>query len=264
MGIRLVRGRDFTDADRGDAPWVAVISAAMAEKFWPGADPIGRRVGLPIATSPWMTIVGVVDDVKQDSLNAPRRLTLYRPFAQATNTDNTVVARVTGDPAAFASAMRAATAGLDRTVPVSDIRTVPSIVSASLARTRFTATLLTAFALLALTLGAVGVYGVVSYVVTERTREMGVRIALGATPARVLALVVARGASLAATGAALGIAGALAAAHALAGLLYGVTTTDLVTFTAAPAVLVAVALVATWLPARRAVRADPLTALRAE
>ncbi|HVZ49718.1 MAG TPA: ABC transporter permease, partial [Gemmatimonadaceae bacterium] len=157
MGIRLVRGRDFTDADRADAPGVAVISAAMAETFWPGADPIGRRVGLPIATSPWMTIVGVVDDVKQDSLNAPRRLTLYRPFAQSTYTDNTVVARVTGDPAAFASTIRAAAGELDRTVPVSDIRTVSSIVSASLARARFTATLLTAFALLALTLGAVGV-----------------------------------------------------------------------------------------------------------
>ncbi|HVZ49430.1 MAG TPA: FtsX-like permease family protein, partial [Gemmatimonadaceae bacterium] len=120
------------------------------------------------------------------------------------------------------------------------------------------------FAALALLLATIGLYGVISYAAGQRTREMGVRIALGATPARVLALVMARGASLAATGAALGVAGSLVAARTLAGLLYGVTTTDLVTFTSAPALLVAVALVATWLPARRAVRADPLTALRAE
>ncbi|MFI5311864.1 MAG: FtsX-like permease family protein, partial [Gemmatimonadales bacterium] len=213
---------------------------------------------------PWITIVGVAADVRQDSLNDARTMTLYRPMAQAPATDMTIVARTTGDVASLGAAVRAAAKDLDHTVPVSDVRTMDDIVTTSLARARFTAGLLTGFALLALVLGAVGIYGVVSYTVAQRTRELGVRMALGATPLGVLRLVMGRGAALAAAGAALGIAASLGTTRALAGLLYGVSATDVLTFVVAPVLLFGVAVLATWVPARRAVRVDPLTALRAE
>ncbi|HVT39765.1 MAG TPA: FtsX-like permease family protein, partial [Gemmatimonadaceae bacterium] len=178
--------------------------------------------------------------------------------------DVTVVARTTGDVAGFTTILRAAVAELDRSAPVSDVRTMSDIVSASLARSRFTVVLLTAFALVALVLAAVGIYGVVSFVVLQRTRELGVRMALGATPRNVLRLVLGRGAALAATGVAIGVAAAIVLTRLLAGLLYGVSATDALTFVVAPMLLFGVTMAATWIPARRAVQGDPLIALRGE
>jgi len=263
MGIPLVRGREFTSGDRADTPPVAIISASMARRFWPNDDPVGKRIGLPYE-SQWITIVGVVGEVKQDSLSGTKEETVYAAMAQAPGLDVTVVARTTGDVAGFATTLRAAVAELDRSAPVTDIRTMSDIVSASLARSRFTVVLLTAFALVALALAAVGIYGVVSFVVLQRTRELGVRMALGATPRNVLGLVLGRGVALAATGVAVGVATALVATRLLAGLLYGVSATDALTFVAAPMLLFGVTMAATWIPARRAVHGDPLIALRGE
>jgi predicted permease len=263
MGIKVLSGRTFNESDGANSPWVVVINKAMADRFWPGTDAVGKRVGLPFA-SPWMTIVGVVDDVRIDSLSSPNRLDLYRPFAQATNNDFTLTARSTLDVATFGALVKSAVAEQDRQVPVSDVRPLSSIVESSMARAKFTAWLLAGFAVVSLLLGAVGIYGVVSYSVTERTRELGLRMALGATPGRVLGLVLGQGARLASIGVVLGVAGAFAAARALSGLLYQVSTTDVVTFVVAPALLLVVAVAATWIPARRAVRTDPLSSLRAE
>ena len=263
MGIRVLAGRTFTDDDRFDAPGVVVVSKTTAEKFWPGQDPIGKRLGLPFA-SPWMTVIGVVADVQDDSLSAPRRVATYNPLVQIGATDVTIVARTTLSPKAFTARVTEAVNAVDRLVPVTQVQSMETIVSTSLARARFTAFLLAGFALLALVLGAVGIYGVVSYTVTERTREFGLRVALGATPSRVLRFVLGQGVRLAALGVLVGVAGAFVAARALSGLLYGVGAADPLTFAVAPLVLIVVALAATFVPAWRAVRVDPLTALRAD
>ena len=263
MGIRLVRGRAFTSGDRADAAPVAIVSASVAKKFWPGQDAVGKRIGQPYA-SPWITIVGVAEEVQQDSLSGRNEMTVYRPLAQAPDDDMTIVVRTTQDPAAFAATVRSAVARLDRGTPVSDVRPMRAVVSASLARARFTAALLGGFAALALLLGAVGIYGVIAFTVAQRTREFGVRIALGATSGSLLRDVLARGAVLGGTGVALGVVAALGVTRVLANLLYGVGARDAVTLVGAPVLLFAVALLATWLPSRRAVRADPLVALRGE
>jgi len=263
MGIPLLRGRWFTDADREGAPDVVVVSESMARHFWPGEDPIGRRIGYPWP-SEWLTVVGVAGDVKQDSLSGAAGMTVYRPLFQAPASAMTLVARTTADPVALAAGLRAAVAEADPDVPVSDVSTMAQVVAASVAKPRFTMFLLAAFAAVALALGAVGIYGVMSYAVSLRTREIGVRMALGATPRDALGMVVRQGALLTAAGVGVGVVGALAATRVLAGLLYGVTPTDPLTFVAVPVVLAAIALAATYLPARRATQVDPTVALRAE
>jgi predicted permease len=265
MGIP-VRGRAFAEADRPDQVPVAIVSESVARRFWPNGDAIGKRIGYPFP-SPWLTIVGVVPDTKQDSLSDTTAMSMYAPWRQRTRMSGGemwVVARSDGNPSALGATIRRIVQEVDRSVPVSDVRTMDAVISDSLQRTRFTVLLVAGFAAAALLLGAVGIYGVMSYVVGQRTQEMGVRLALGAPASRVLALVVGRAAKLALAGAAVGLLAALAGTRSLGALLYGVSATDPLTFVAVPMLFLAVAVLASYAPARRATQADPVRALRAD
>ena len=264
MGIRVLRGRSFTDDDRAGEPPVAIVSRSVAKRFWPAGDAIGQRIGYPF-DSPWITIVGIVPDTKQDSLRDTSTTTMYLPWAQRTKmvgSELWLVARTSGDPAAAGAAMRRIVQDIDRGVPVSDVRTMDDVVSGSVVGARFTTALVTVFALVALALGAVGIFGVMSYVVSERRQEMGLRIALGASEAGVVKLVVGRALRLAAIGTVAGLACAVIAVRPLDRWLYGVSPIDPVTFAGVPIVFAAVALLASYLPARRAARASPAAAMR--
>ncbi|HKW12320.1 MAG TPA: ABC transporter permease, partial [Gemmatimonadaceae bacterium] len=266
MRIPLLRGRQFSATDRAGQLPVAIVSQSVAQRFWPNADPIGRRIGLPW-DSPLLTIVGVVPDTKQDSLRDTSRTSVYMPWAQRTaflGGEMWVLVRSASDPTLLAAAVRAVVRELDRAVAVSDIRTMDAVVAESIRGTRFTVLLVGAFALAALLLGAIGIYGVMSYLVGQRTQEMGIRLALGATMSAVIALVVGRAAGLAAVGIAVGIVTALFATRWLTALLYDVSATDPITFMLVPLLFLAVAIVASYAPARRATRIDPVRALRAE
>jgi putative ABC transport system permease protein len=263
MGISVSRGRTLTDDDRQGAPPVALVSQTLARRFWPNDDPLGKRIGYPMQ-SPWLTIVGVVPDVRLDSLRDTSAVAVYVPFKQRLgfSTEMFVVVRSNAEPAAIERQMRAIVSSIDRTIPVSAVRAMDDVLAQSVAKPRFTATLVGGFALAALLLGATGIFGVMSYIVSQRTHEMGVRAALGATSGDIFRLVVGRGALLASFGAAAGCAMALAATRALGALLYGVSATDPLTFTGAVALFVMVALAASLGPARRATKADPVQALR--
>jgi putative ABC transport system permease protein len=266
MGIP-VRGRAFTEADRPGQIPVAIVSESVARRFWPNSDAIGKRVGYPVR-SPWMTIVGVVADTKQDSLTDTTSMSIYVPWQQrrtgVSGTEMWVVARSTGDPSALGNTIRRIVQDVDRSVPVSDVRTMNAVLSGSLQKARFTVLLVGGFGAAALLLGAVGIYGVMSYVVAQRTQEMGVRLALGAPPFGVIALVVGRAARLALAGAAVGLVGALFGTRSLGALLYGISATDPATFVAVPMLFLLVAVLASYAPALRATRTDPVRALRAE
>jgi putative ABC transport system permease protein len=266
MGVRVTRGRAFDDRDRGNAPWVAVVSQSVARRFWPGGDAIGQRIGYPY-DSPWITIVGIVPDTKQDSLRDTSSASMYVPWAQASRRftgELWLVARTAGDPAASGLAIRSVVHEIDRAVPVSDVRTMDGVISDSVTKSRFTTLLVAAFALLALALGAVGIYGVMSHLVGERRREMGIRLALGASRASVMRLVLRRAAWLAGVGAAIGIAGAMVVTRSLRQWLYGVSAIDPMTFLLVPILFLAVAALASSAPALRATRADPASTLREE
>ena len=268
MGIRLLRGRGFTDSDRADGEPVAIVSQSMAKHFWPNADPIGKRIGYPYK-SPWLTVVGVVADSKGDSLREASTMSAYVPFQQrraesGARTELTVVARTSGDPDVIGSRLRALVGTIDRTVPVSDIQSMDDVVSRSMAKPRFTMVLVGAFAVVALVLGMVGIYGVTSYVVSQRTQELGIRTALGATAGDILAMVVRRAAGLAVAGAVIGMIAAQVALRPMRALLYGVSTADPLTYVTVPLLFVAIALVASLGPARRAARVSPTSVLRAD
>jgi predicted permease len=268
MGIRLRRGRLFTAADRRDAPPVMVISEAMAQRFWPGRDPIGRRIRA--STPRWFTVVGVVDDVRHDGLTAEVKGTWYAPRSQfdlatgAAIYPMTLVVRTAGDPAAWAAPVRAAIHAIDPRLPVSAVRPLAEVVAGAVAKQRFTAFFLLLCSALALALAAVGVYGVVRCRVGARSREIGLRMALGARPGQLLRGVVAQGMGPVAAGLAAGSIAALGLTRFLGGLLYGVAPQDLPTLAASVITLALVALAATWWPARRAARVDPLVVLREE
>ena len=270
MGIPIVRGRGFTDADGPNSQPIALVSASLARTLWPDADPIGKRIGYPFP-SPWMTIVGVVPDVRLDSLRDTTGSAVYIPYSQRlaslrTNVkqDMTVIVRTNGNAGAIGRELRAIVESIDRSVPVTDVRTMDNVISQSVAKPRFTMSVVTGFALAALLLGAVGIYGVMSYLVGQRAHEMGVRIALGATSRDIIGLVLGRGAWLAIGGAAIGVAAASIATRPLRALLYGISSMDPVTFVSVPLLFVIVALLASFGPARRAMRADPVDALRAD
>ena len=266
MGIPLLRGRGFTTSDRSGQSPVAIVSESVARRFWPNENAIGKRIG-PAWNFPWMTIVGIVPDTKQDSLRDTSRTSVYVPIAQRTlhmGSEAWLAIRTAGDPAPLGATIRRVVADIDRTVAVSDVRTMTTIVSESVRKTRFTVLLVGAFALAALLLGAIGIYGVMSYLVGQRTREMGIRIALGASAGGVIGLVVGRAARLAALGVLLGVLAALVATRWLGSLLYGVSATDPVTFVIVPLLFLGVAVVASYAPARRATHIDPVRALRAE
>jgi putative ABC transport system permease protein len=267
MGIPLVRGRGLSAADREGGPAVALVDELTARRLWPNADPIGQRFR-PVWMKPWITVVGVVGTVKRDSLSSGGEVGVYMPTTHLAGfwfpTQMSLVVRTSVPPSALAPRIRSAVARIDRAVPVTAPRRVETLVADSAARTRFTVVLLATFAGVALALGAVGIYGVVAYAVARRTREIGVRIALGARASDVLRMVLREGGVLAGAGVALGLVGALAASRLLAGFLFGVTPNDPAVFVAVPALLGLVALGACVIPARRASRVDPVVALRSD
>lgn len=265
MGIPLVAGRLFDERDHADAPHVAVISESLARTRWPGEDPIGKIIqfGNMDGDLRAMLIIGVVGDVRHESLEAEPSPTFYGNVLQRPIMGQvSVVITGPGARAAIGPA-RTAAHSLDPTVPVG-FQTIEEAFSDSLAERRFSMLLLGIFALVALIVAAAGLYGVVSYLVAQRTREIGIRIAVGAGPESVMRMVVGQGAALAALGVACGIFAALALTRFLSGMVYGVATTDPITFVGVATVLLAVAALASWVPARRAVRLDPMVALREE
>jgi putative ABC transport system permease protein len=267
LGVPLLRGRAFTEADGAGAPEVMIINRTMAETLFPGEDPIGRRIQLgdPDPDSPWVTIVGVVGDVKYTGLDKAPEPTMYTPYEQNLWWPTMyLLLRSSVDPAGLAQAVRAQVAGLDPLLPMSRVRTMDDLLGQSVAGPRFRTTLLGIFAATALLLAAVGIYGVLSYIVGLRTQEIGIRMALGARRRDVLALVLGQGMVLAGLGVAFGLVAALALSRVLAGLLFGVSPTDPVTFGAVSLVMAAAALPACCVPAWRATRIDPMVALRAE
>ncbi len=263
LGVPVLSGRRFTSADREGAPGVAIVSRGLAHRYWPGEDVVGKRLRL-VFDEEWRTVVGVVGDVKWSDLGASAGSALYVPLGQGPNGSMRVVLRTGGDASAASAAVRSAVALVDGDAPVSDIRTERQLLSASLARPRSLTGLLALFAALALGLGAVGTYGVTAYAVGLRTREYGIRFALGAPRRHVLWLVLRRAGMLAIGGITVGVVAAFLASRVLSGALYGVSPVDPITFTVAPLVLVAVVLVASYVPARHATRVEPIRVLRSE
>lgn len=266
MRIPLRAGRLFDERDTRETPRVIVVDDAFAEQLWPGEDPLGKRVRSggfdATASTPWLTVVGVVSRIKQDRLDAGSRIALYHPHTQYPARSLNVAVRSRGGD--VTAAVRAELSALDPQLPLHGLATMDDRVTASLARRRFSTLLLAAFALLALALGAIGTYGVMAYEVSQATRELGIRLALGATPRRLVGLVLREGLRLSLGGVAVGVVAALALTRALRSLLFGVPPFDPVTFAAVAAVLLAAALAACYLPARRAAAVDPVSSLRGE
>ncbi len=273
VGERLVRGRTFRATDTSMSQPVALVNEELARRYYAGQDPIGRRMkigGGGNPQRPFVTIVGIVKDVRHNGMTAAIKEKFYVPHAQwhvATGNpirSMSIVAKTTGDPMALAAAVRAEVRALDPNLPLAQVRSMSEIVATSLSEPRFTSVLFGVFAALALLLAAVGVYGVLSYLVTLRTREIGIRVAIGAGPRDVLRLVLGRGLALSMGGIVVGLIAAIPLARLVAALLYEVSTLDPLTFAAVPLVLSIVALGASALPARRATRVDPVTALKSE
>jgi putative ABC transport system permease protein len=262
LGVPLVGGRAFRGSDTADAPGVVIVNAELARRFWPGRDAVGGRLRFDPA-SPWMTVVGVVGDVRHVGLARPAPPVLYIPYPQFPLPFTTVVAVGTSEAAA-ASAIRAALAAVDPELGIDETRTLTAILRDATAEARFRTSIFAALGAVAVLLAAVGVYGLISHAVGQATREIGIRLALGAAPGRILGGVLVRGLGIAVGGAGLGLAAALVAARALGRFLYGVGASDPVVLGLSAAALVAVALAAAYAPARRALRVDPVEALRAE
>ncbi|HET8947005.1 MAG TPA: ABC transporter permease [Candidatus Polarisedimenticolia bacterium] len=262
MGIPLLRGREFTDADGPDAPLVVIVSQAAAQRLWGDADPIGHTVHRPTGPQPF-TVVGVAGDVRSTALNQESPA-LYFPLPWRVFPLADVAVRTAGDPEALLPTIRARVRALDAELPLANVRTMDQWIANSAAQPRLNAVLLGIFATVALLIAAIGIYGVLAYSVTQRTREIGVRMALGATPRGVMRLVVGQGLAVVSLGLGLGLLGGLALGQAVSSLVYGVTVRDPITYGAVSAVLGAVALAACALPARRAAQVDPIVALRCE
>ena len=269
MTIPLQRGRVFDSRDTADAPPVIVVNRRLAEQFWPGADPTGKRlkIGPVDSPNPWATVAGVVGDVRQGGLYGEQDLAIYVPYAQERRgfvAPRDLIVRTTGNPASLAGAVREAVWAVDKDQPISNVRTMDHVLAASVSRERFQTLLLALFATLALVLACVGLYGVISYAVIQRTHEIGVRMALGAQAGDVLRLVINQGMLLTLIGLVIGIAGAFAVTRVMTEMLYGVTARDPLTFAGVPIVLGVISLLACYIPARRATKVDPLVALRYE
>jgi predicted permease len=262
MRIPLHRGRLFTDADRAGGENVMIIGEQTARALWPGADPIGRHVKIGGDTGPWRTIVGVVGDVRQRNLAVAPTLQMYLPQSQNTDQYLTLVVRTAGDPAQLAPEARRAIAAEARDVPVFEMAPLTDLVARSVGPRRFVMILLELFGGLALLMTAIGVYGVISYSVAERTREIGIRAALGARPGDIVRLVIGGGLSVVCAGLAAGVVVALLVTRFLESSLYDVSTTDPLTFAGVAGILLLVALVAQAVPIVRAMRVDPTVALR--
>jgi putative ABC transport system permease protein len=264
MKIPIRSGRVFTDRDRNDSEMVAVIDENLAGQYWPNENPVGKRVRNG-SRGTWTTVVGVVGHVKYSDLAGDTgKGVCYYPILQRAMPFGSIVVRTAGDPGNLGPAIREAVRSIDPHQPVHTIRTLDGMVSASLAPRKFTLRMLEFFAITALFLAALGLYGVINYGVTQRTQEIGIRMALGAPRGKVLTLVVGQGLRLAGVGVALGVLAAMAAARALQAQLFEVSALDPATFVSTAAVLVFAATLASYVPARRATKIDPLEALRYE
>ncbi len=268
MEIPLLKGRLFSDQDTRTSPRVVIVDERMANQLWPGDDPVGKRIrtgGFDVTPdTPWMTVVGVVGRVKQDALDADSRMAYYRFHGQTPSRAMNVVLRAAGDPATLASTVTREIRALDPDMPIYKMRSMSERVDDSLAERRFSMLLLTLFAVLALGLAAIGIYGVMAYLVSQGTRELGIRLALGASPRDVLTMVVRQGMSVAFAGLALGVAGAFVLTRFMRAMLYGVHAADPATFLVIAATLMLVAFGACYVPAHRASRIDPIVSLRTE
>lgn len=267
LGIALTRGRLFGPADTAAAPARVVVNEAFVRRFFPSEDPLGKRVtfGDPEdKSSQWLTIVGVVADTRRGGIDRPAWAEVYFPLTQSAETRLTVLVRTAGDPVGTARAASEQVWAIDPAQPVASVRTLEELVSRSQANRRFTMTMLGGFAAVALLLAAVGIYGVVAYSTSQRTHEIGVRVALGATRGDVLRMVLGDAVRIGALGIVVGVAAAAAASRLLSGLLFGVSPHDPLTFVVLPAGLFAVAVLASWIPARRALAIEPVAALRAQ
>ena len=272
MGIGLLAGRDFTARHTESSPGVVIINETLARRNWPQENPLGNRIRTG-SDEPWLSIVGVIGDVKQSDWTGEAASEIYLPYLQQARYRRsttaqygylTLVVRATTDAEDLAHAIEREVWSVDRNLPVSRVGTMEQVIAENTWRPRFALVLMGIFAGLAVVLAAVGIYGVTSYAVSRRTREIGVRMALGARPADVLRLVAGQALWSVLIGLAAGVAGAFAVTRALASLMFGVSSTDPATFAAAILVLVAVAALACCFPARRAARVDPMAALRHE
>ncbi|HWZ85449.1 MAG TPA: ABC transporter permease [Thermoanaerobaculia bacterium] len=275
MRLPILRGRDVAATDTAGAPGVVLVNDFLARRIWPGEDALGKRIAVdgPDDAPVWLTVIGVVKNAVQNDWSAPPDDEIYLALLQREQlTDSsgpqaayvTYVVRTDGDPAALVPALRAAVWRIDRTLPISQVLTMPDVVAQANARARFQTLLLAVFAGVAALLAAVGIYGVMSYVVSRRAREIGLRMALGAHPRDVVRLVVGQGMAMALAGAAAGLAAAFLARRLMSGVLYGVGPSDPLTYGVVAALLLAIGLAASYLPARRAARLDPMAALRAD
>lgn len=266
LGTPILQGKDFSESDTPDSMPVAIINQAMARKFWPGQDPLGKPVGIPIRKFD-MTVIGVVADIKHLSLREEPAPEVFVPYTQNPWPSMLVmqaVIRTKADPDSVMAGVREAVHSVDSDLPLARVTTLAAIVDTSLARPRFSMLLLGSFGALSLLLASIGIYGVISYSVAQRTQEIGIRLALGAQRKNVFGMILSQGARLAGLGIAIGLLLALGVARLLASYLFGVQPTDTLTFAAVCALLFAVAFLACYVPARRATRVDPLTALRYE
>jgi predicted permease len=274
LGMTLLRGRVFNNQDIQGAPEVAIINQAAARTFWPNEDAVGKRVRLSTGdlssrellkdNSAWTTIIGVIADARTESLADTVAPQLYRTVYQHDSKDLTIYLRGQIDPRSILTQVREQVQAVDPELPVFRAETLDDVLSASLSVRRFSMEMVAFFAATALLLAGLGIYGTISYVVNEQRREIAIRLAIGAERGDILAMVLRRGLSLAVAGAAFGVVGALIVSHLIAGLLFGVSPTDLPIFAGVTLALTAVALAASYVPALRAMRLDPITTLRSE
>ena len=268
MGVRLLKGRVFADQDDAKAPRVCIVDETLARTYWPGEDPLGRKIRIggrrQDKESVVMEVVGVVGHVKNYGVDQPSRVETYVPYRQDPMSGFNLVVRTGLEPGSLTAAVRKAVSDVDRNVPISATQTLVSLLEESTAQRRLAVTLLGVFAGLALLLAAVGIYGVISYNVSQRTQEIGIRMALGAERREIMKMVLGQGTMMALTGVVIGLGVAFGLTRLIAALLFQVSATDPPTFSLVPVVLLLVALVAAYLPARRAARVEPMVALRDE
>jgi putative ABC transport system permease protein len=260
-GIPLVRGRDFAESDQPNTPLVAIINETMAKRFWPDQDPIGRTFHF-ISENQSRQVIAIARDSKYVTIGENPQPIVYYPLAQNYNPAVTLHVRAAGDPAALIGTVRKEVQALEPTLPLTAVQTVTQTIDQGLWAPRMGASLLATFGILALVLAAVGIYGVMSYTVSQRSREIGIRMALGAKSTDVLRLVVTQGAALVATGIAFGLAASFTFSQSISTLLFGVNTRDLETYLGVSFILAIVAMIASYVPARRGTRVDPLIALK--